>query len=198
MEFESTRGADTMAAHSPRKLTYEDFAKIPEDGRRHEILDGAHVVTPAPTPLHQGVSGAIFVALYTFVRERRLGKVFYAPLDVILSDHDIVEPDILFISSARVGILTDKNAQGAPDLVVEILSPGSWRWDLGRKRARYELLGVLEYWVLDPDGATALLFRRDGECFLSPIRLSAELDERLTTPLLPGLEIPLREVFADS
>lgn len=187
-----------MAVHSPRKLTYEDFEKIPEDGSRHEILDGAHVVTPAPTPFHQSVSSATFVALYTLVRERRLGKVFYAPLDVVLSDHDIVEPDILFISAARVGILTDKNAQGAPDLIVEILSPRTRHRDLGEKRACYELLGVLEYWVLDPDTATALLFRRHGDGFLPPIRLSAEADERLTTPLLRGLEIPLREVFADS
>jgi Uma2 family endonuclease len=114
---------------------------------------------------------------------------------VVLSKHDIVEPDIVFISSNRASIVTAKNAQGAPDLVIEILSPSTRRRDLGEKRARYELLGVLEYWAFDPGPATAQVFRREGDRFLPPILLSAEADDRLTTPLLPGLEISLREVF---
>ena len=185
-----------MAIHSPqRKLTYQDFEQIPEDGQRHEILDGVHVVSPSPNALHQIVFGAAFVKLYVFVMEHGLGRVLSAPFDVVLSEHDIVEPDILFISSSRAEILTESHVQGAPDLVVEILSPSTRRRDLGKKLVRYDELGVQEYWVLEPEASTVLIFRREGDGFLSPILLSAEADDRLATPLLPGLEISLRAVF---
>jgi Uma2 family endonuclease len=184
-----------MAVHSPRKLTYEDYERFPEDGQRHEILDGEHFVSASPATPHQLVFGAAFSALYVFVKERRLGRILGAPYDVVLSEHDVVVPDILFVSSDRGDIINSKNAQGAPDLVVEILSPSSRRRDKGLKLARYEKLGVVEYWILDPEAASVLVFRREGEVFLPPLHLSAENDERLTTPLLPGLELSLREVF---
>jgi Uma2 family endonuclease len=185
-----------MAVHSPqRKLTYEDFVRIPEDGRRHEILDGAHVVSPAPSRIHQRIVVRLVTILEGFVEPRGLGEVYVAPFDVVLSRHDVVEPDVLFLSASRAAILTDANVQGAPDLAVEILSPGTRRRDLGEKRARYELLGVLEYWIVDPKAASVLVFRREGEGFLPPVLLTAEADDRLWTPLLPGLEISLREVL---
>src|SRR5262249_30441792 len=99
-----------------RKLTYEDYVLFPEDRQRHEILDGEHYVTPAPTWGHQASSGNLFMKLAPFVREHRLGKVYFAPVDVLLSKHDIVQPDLLFISNERMPILTEANAQGAPDL----------------------------------------------------------------------------------
>src|SRR6185295_15390750 len=123
---------------------------------------------------HQLVFGAVFSALYVFVKERRLGRVFGAPYDVVLSEHDVVVPDILFVSSDRGDIINSKNAWGAPDLVVEILSPSSGRRDKGLKLARYEKLGVAEYWIFDPKAAAALIYRRDGEVFRPPFRLSAE------------------------
>lgn len=127
--------------------------------------------------------------------ERRSKPTTTAVRDVLLSDHDIVEPDLLFFSRERLELLSDQYAQGAPDLVIEILSPSSRKRDLGTKRARYELLGAGEYWVFDTGAKTALVFRRRGESFLPPVRLSAESDDRLTTPLLPGLAIALRKVF---
>jgi Uma2 family endonuclease len=185
-----------MAIHSPsRKLTYEDFVLIPEDCQRHEILDGAHVVTAAPTRWHQRLIGRLHVEIQNFLDETDLGELYLSPFDVLLSEHDIVEPDLLFYRSERLGLLSDRYAQGAPDLVIEILSPSSRRRDLGTKRARYELLGVGEYWAFDTDAKTTLVFRRDGDHFLPPVRLSAEADDRLTTPLLPGLVISLRKMF---
>ena len=184
-----------MAIHSPRKLTYEDFARIPEDGQRHEILDGVHVVSPAPGRRHQRVSSRLSARLETFVEKKGLGEVYPAPFDVRLSEHDVLEPDLLFISSGRIEILTEDHVLGAPDLAIEILSPSSRRRDLGKKLARYEKLGVLEYWVLDPIEDTVLIFRREDESFLPPIHLAAEQGDRLSTPLHPGLESSLREVF---
>jgi Uma2 family endonuclease len=185
-----------MAVHSPRrKLTYEDFVRIPEDLFRHEILDGEHVVSPAPSEAHQDCLGELYLEIGLYLRDHPGGKVLFAPFDVLLSEHDVVEPDLLFVSSARLGILTGKYALGAPDLVVEVLSPSTRRRDLGKKRARYELLGVGEYWILDPQRRTATVLRRQGEAFLPPLHLSAEAGDRLVTPLLPGLEIPLSGLF---
>jgi Uma2 family endonuclease len=184
-----------MAVHSPRKLTYQDFEKLPEDGLRHEILDGVHVVSPSPATAHQRVSFHLTLGLGGFVKAHRLGEVFSAPFDIVLSNHDVVVPDLVFISASRAAILTEKNAQGAPDLVIEILSPSSRRRDLGQKLVGYEKLGVAEYWVFDPKSRTALLYRKTGDAFAPPLGLSAEAGDRLTTPLLPGFELPLVEVF---
>lgn len=186
-----------MPAQLRRKLTYEDFERFPDDGQRHEILDGVHFVSPTPYVRHQLVLGELALQVHGFVRHHRhLGKVFLGPLDIVLSNHDIAAPDLLFIADSRSGIVTEKNIQGAPDLVVEIVSKDTcWR-DFGLKRDRYELLGVEEYWVVDPDRDTMTVFRREGDLFVEPVRLSAAADDRLTTSLLPGLEILLRDLFA--
>ena len=178
-----------------RKLTYEDYVLLPEDGQRHEILDGEHCVTPAPTPGHQGNSANLYLKLGPFVREHRLGVVLYAPVDVLLSEHDIAQPDLLFISNERAGILKKANVVGAPDLVIEILSSSTRRRDETLKRDRYERFGVLEYWLVDPLSRTVRVFRRSGTEFLAAQHLSAAAGDVLTTSLLPGLEIPVSEIF---
>ncbi len=177
----------------PRKLTYEDYILFPEDGQRHEILDGEHYVTPAPFIKHQIISSNLHSLLGPFIRRHRLGKLLAAPTDVILSPHDIAQPDLLFISSDRVGIITEKNVQGAPDLVIEILSKSTRRRDERLKLERYDRFGVLEYWMFDPDRKGARIYRRDGGRLLLVAELS--IGDVLTTPLLPGLEIPLAEIF---
>src|SRR5215213_8209437 len=133
-----------------RKLTYEDYVLIPDDGKRHEILDGEHYVTAAPYPRHQAILGELHYWIRAFLAQNRLGRVFFAPVDVLLSRHDIVQPDLLFISNERLTVLTEKNVQGAPDLLVEVLSDSTRRIDEGLKLERYELLEVREYWVVDP------------------------------------------------
>lgn len=176
-----------------RKLTYEDYVLFPEDGQRHEIIDGEHYVSPAPTWKHQRVSMRLSVRIGGFVEEHSLGEAFAAPIDVLLSRHDVVQPDLLFISNERMGILKDKNIQGAPDLVVEILSESTRKLDERLKLARYELLGVSEYWIVDPLADRVHVFKAEGESFRKTAELSGE--DVLTTPLLPGMEIPLQYLF---
>ena len=180
-------------AHS--KLTYEDYVLFPDDGRRHEILDGEHYVTAAPYPRHQAILGELHLWIGTFLRQNRLGRVFFAPVDVLLSRHDIVQPDLLFISNERLTALTEKNVQGAPDLVIEVLSPSTRRIDEGLKLERYELLDVREYWTVDPSRNVVRVYRRSGDRLRKEAELTAAAGDLLTTPLMPGLEIPLDEVF---
>ncbi len=181
-----------------RKLTYEDYVLIPEDLLRHEILDGEHYVTPAPGRDHQGSLGTLFLKIATFVRGRRLGTVFFAPFDVLLSPHDIAQPDLLYISNERAAILTEANAQGAPDLVIEILSKSTRRRDETLKRDRYERFGVLEYWLADPVRRTVRIYRRERRAeagFSAAEDLSAAAGDVLTTPLLPDFEMRVSEIF---
>jgi Uma2 family endonuclease len=186
-----------MALHDrPTRLTYDDFVLFPEDGLRHEILDGEHYVSASPYLKHQAVSMNLSVLLSSFIRSHGLGRLFAAPTDVLLSRHDIVEPDLVFVSKERVQILTEKNIQGAPDLVIEILSGSTKRIDQGIKLERYERFGVQEYWSVDPDRNTVTVYRLEGERFQKAAVLNAVTEDVLRTPLLPGLELRLTEVFA--
>ncbi|MEA2601740.1 MAG: hypothetical protein QOF89_2732 [Acidobacteriota bacterium] len=185
-----------MALHDlPRKLTYDDYVLIPEDGQRHEILDGEHYVSPAPLTRHQLISVRLTGRLEPFVRERRLGWVLPAPTDVVLSPYDVVQPDLFFISIERLGIVTEENVQGAPDLVIEIFSKKTRQQDEGSKREIYERYGVREYWMLDPDRNSVRVYRRIGNRLRLVAELSAAAGDVLKTPLLPGLELKLSEIF---
>ncbi|HEY0512559.1 MAG TPA: Uma2 family endonuclease [Thermoanaerobaculia bacterium] len=185
-----------MALHDLRRqLTYEDYCLIPEDGQRHEILDGEHYVTPAPFLRHQRISSKLHTRLGPWIEQRRLGHLFAAPVDVVLSPHDVAQPDLLFVSNERAGIITRKNIQGAPDLVIEILSASTRRRDEGIKLQRYDHLGVPECWMFDPAPRVTKVYRRQGGRLRLVAELSADAGDVLTTPLLPGLEIRLSEVF---
>lgn len=179
-----------------RKLTYEDYLLFPDDGDRHEILDGEHSVTPAPVPKHQRVSMNLSLGLGPFIRQHNLGDLLAAPIDVVLSDNDLVQPDLLFISRRRAAIITDKNIQGAPDLAIEIISDPTRLRDEHLKRRRYDELGAQEYWLVDRFHGTVRVFRRNGGRFESIAELSVQANDVLTTPLLPGLRLPLAEIFA--
>jgi Uma2 family endonuclease len=178
------------------KLTYEDYLYFPEDGRRHELIDGEHYVTAAPNLKHQTSALNLAGDLRNFVRPRDLGRVWMAPIDVVLSKFDVVQPDLLFVSKARLHLAAGgANLQGAPDLVVEVLSPTTRRTDAITKRHLYEKFGVLEYWMVDPELETIEIYRLVEGTFRREAELSTEREDVLTTPLLPGLEIALNEVF---
>ena len=178
------------------KLTYDDFVLFPDDGLRHELIDGEHYVTPSPNTKHQKVSLNLTLRLGSWLEQHSLGQIFYAPFDVVFSHFDVVEPDLLYLSHERAAqVLTDANVQGVPELVVEIGSPTTRRRDETIKRALYERAGVLDYWVVDPELDVVRVYRRDGERFARPHELSAEAGDVLTTPLLPGLELTLDDVF---
>ena len=186
------------AATSSVKFTYEDFLTFPDDGKRHEIIDGEHYVTPSPDTRHQTVCTALTALLWTYLKQHPIGAVFVAPFDVIFSDLDVVEPDLLYISRERAAILTAQNVRGAPDLVVEILSPSTRKTDEVTKRKRYEHFGVLEYWVVDPELDAIKVYRRTDDRFVRVAELSAEAGDLLTTPRLPGFSVTLTEIFASS
>ena len=180
------------------KLTYDDFVLFPEDGLRHELIDGEHYVTPSPIRKHQSIVGNLYFLLRAYLEGRNAGRVFVAPFDVLFSLFDVVEPDLLYISRERLAdVLTTANVKGAPDLVVEVASPGTRRRDETIKRRFYERFGVAEYWVIDPEVDTIRIYRREGARFARAAELALESGDTLTTPLLPALELPLVKIFAD-
>ncbi|MDP2053860.1 MAG: Uma2 family endonuclease, partial [Acidobacteriota bacterium] len=126
------------AGGSQRRLTYADFRRFPNDGQRHELINGKHAVTPAPEIRHQELSIRLVLALGTFLEAHPIGLVLHAPLDCVFSFFDVVEPDLLVVTNDQRGILTKRNIRGAPALVIEILSPGSSARDKRTKRALYE------------------------------------------------------------
>ena len=197
-------GSDNVNRASPRKadprlkLTYDDFLLFPDDGKRHELIDGEHYVTPSPNLRHQAISGRLHLSIGTWLREDPRGRIYFAPLDVIFSRFDVVEPDLLYVSNERAPeLLSGQYVTGAPDLVIEIGSPSTRGRDETIKRRLYERSDVTEYWVVDPEIDVIRVYRRSGERFERPVELSAEAEDVLTTPLLPGLVIPLRRVFED-
>jgi len=152
-------------------------------------------MSPAPSTKHQRVSSALHLIIGSFIKERRLGHLFAAPTDVVFSDISIVQPDMLFISNARASIITDKNIQGVPDLVIEILSETSRKTDEITKRKIYEMYGVCEYWIIDPELATVKVYQTTEKGYVRTSELSAEANESLNTPVFTGLSISLSELF---
>jgi Uma2 family endonuclease len=185
-------------ASSDVKLTYDDFVLFPDDGMRHELIDGEHYVTASPNTKHQRVSGNLYWLLRRYLEQHPIGQVYYAPFDILFSRFDVVEPDLLYMSNARAAeILTAQHVKGSPELIVEIGSPSTRKRDETIKRRLYERSAVEEYWVVDPDVDVLRVFRRSGNQFERPIELALEAADVLTTPLLPGLELWLADIFKD-
>lgn len=179
------------------KLTYDDFVQFPDDGQRHELIGGEHFVTPSPNVRHQRISLRLVQLLANWLDAHPLGQVFYAPLDVLLSGTDVVEPDILYVSNERApALLQSRHVTGAPDLVIEVASPGTRQRDETLKRRLYERAGVIEYWIVDPEIDVVRVYRREGDRFGRATELSREEGDVLTTPLLPGMEVQLTRVLA--
>ena len=186
----------TTTANAGVKLTYEDFLLFPDDGQRHELIDGEHYVTPSPNRKHQRISGNLYLLIGMWLETHPIGQIYFAPFDVIFSMFDVVEPDLLYMSNERAArVLSDANVKGAPELVVEIGSEGTRGRDETIKRRLYERSGVAEYWMVDPEIDVVRVYRRGANSFGRPLELSAEADDTLTTPLLPGLSLPLSRIF---
>ncbi|HXO42495.1 MAG TPA: Uma2 family endonuclease [Thermoanaerobaculia bacterium] len=183
-------------SQSPR-LTYQDLLRLPDDLLRHELIDGEHYVSPAPTVKHQDIVLNLVHILLTFVRAHGLGKVMVGPVDVLFTEHDVVEPDVLFVAAAHGDRVRERYVAGAPDLVVEVLSPSNRGFDRIKKRRLYDAQGVPEYWIVDPGAETVEVYRalpRGGPLERHAL-LSVAGGDTLETPLLSALRIPLREVF---
>jgi Uma2 family endonuclease len=178
------------------KLTYDDFVLFPDDGQRHELVDGEHWVTPSPNYRHQKVSLNLSVLIATWLERHPIGQVLYAPFDVVFTKFDVVQPDLLYLSNeCAAEVLTSANIQGVPELVIEIGSPATRRRDETIKRHLYDRAGVSEYWVVDLELDLVRVYRREDRQFARPVELSAEAGDTLTTPLLPNLELPLERIF---
>lgn len=177
------------------RFTYEDYLLFPDDGRRHELIGGEHYVSPSPRKKHQDSSGNLYRILSLVIYENKLGRLYHPPFDVILSAEDVVQPDLFFVSQKRCSILKDEGVVGAPDLVIEILSESNRKTDEIVKPRLYERAGVLEYWIVDPVLETVKIYRLDGGAYERVAELSSEAGDRLETPLLPGLAIPLAQIF---
>jgi Uma2 family endonuclease len=192
---------DTMPTptRSDGRFTYDDFLLFPDDGKRHEIIDGEHYVTPSPNARHQLLVGELHFALAVYLRTNpAVGVVFLAPFDVVFSNWDVLEPDLLFIADDQRHILTEKNVQGAPALVIEVLSPGTRTRDEGIKRQLFERSGVREYWLVNPDVNAIHVYRRTtDDAFPRVAVLTAADRATLDTPLLPGFALALEELFVE-
>jgi Uma2 family endonuclease len=167
------------------RLDYDDYAAIPVDGRRWELVDGEPQVSPAPSPLHQQLVGSLLVALMRhFVRPAR---VFVAPIDVILTRHDVLQPDLVVVADAVQ--ISGRGIEGPPFLVVEVLSPATASYDRTTKASRYAALGVPHLWLVDSDARRVEAYRREETRY----RLVAAVDApgTFTHPDFPALAIPL-------
>ena len=173
-------------------LTYEDYRKLPDNGTRKEILGGELFVTPAPTPRHQHVVGIMYAALRTHTDSRHLGEALTSPIDVVLSPTDVVQPDIVFIAQRRRDIIGEAAIHGAPDLVVEVLSPGTAAIDRGRKMQAYARATVPEYWIVDPEAHVIEVYSLEGATY----RFAGRAEHGAWTPdSFPGLVINLETLW---
>jgi len=180
---------------SSTKLTFADYLLFPEDGLRHEIIDGEHYVTPSPATRHQRISGNLYYLIRSHLERYPIGEVFIAPFDVLLSNFDIVVPDLVYVSRERAHLITSKNLQGAADLVIEILSPSTRRRDERLKRDLYERVGVEEYWLVDPAHDSIDVYRRTTGAFSKAVRYAP--GQVFSTPLLPDLELTVNSILGD-
>lgn len=174
-------------------LTYDDYLTLPNDGKRYEIIDGELYMTPAPSTEHQDISFIIERLLYDFVSRQNLGYVYHAPIDVVFSMTEIIQPDIIFIQRDRREIVTKRNVVAAPDLVVEILSETSEVVDRTTKRALYEKHGVKEYWIVDPASRSIeqLVLKEGKFVLVGKFRVSQTMESQL----LKGLVISVEKIF---
>ena len=168
-------------------LTYREYAALPDDGRRYEIHDGELSVTPAPGSTHQVVSSNLNDVLRGHVKRQGRGLVLYAPLDVILSDTTVVQPDLVYLDPARLGLLTERGIEGPPTLVVEILSPSTRLIDRERKLALYARYRVPHYWIVDPAARVLEAYVLGPEGYTPALRATG--DAAVSPPPFVGLAL---------
>ncbi len=168
-------------------LTYADYAALPDDGRRYELFEGEIEMTPAPTTRHQRVLGRLHVFLHQYLQDRQAGEVFVAPVDLILSDVTVVQPDLLVVLNERRHLIAERGIEGPPDLVVEVLSPATASRDRGIKMQLYARYGIPHYWLVDPDTQTLEAYHLEESVY----RLAGTLrgHGHLTPSIFPGLSV---------
>lgn len=198
-----------MEAVATQRLTYREFRAMEFDDNdtgQYELLDGEIIKknrsgAPAPTPWHQRLSGNLYTAIRQHVTEKKLGEVFYAPIDVFLNDYNAPQPDLVFVSEAKKNLITNDGIMGVPDLVVEIISPSSVKRDRFQKRGIYERFAVPEYWIADPQNQEIEVYtllaadRYELFCIATVQDLARGEGFTLTSTVLPDLKIDVRPLF---
>ena len=180
------------ATTEKKKYTYADYLKTPDD-ERYELIEGELLMTPAPLMRHQRISRKMLIAIDNHVTDNDLGEVFDAPSDVYLDNENVVQPDILFVSKERLDIIGEKNIQGAPDLVIEIISESTAYRDLVQKKKLYVRFGVKEYWIVIPEESSVDIFTLKDNAFV--LHKSYGKEDILHSPLLKKLKIELKKIF---
>jgi Uma2 family endonuclease len=186
--------ADWVSGPPQGSWTYEDYAALPNDGRRYEIVNGVLVMTPAPTPEHQDIVGEIYVALRAYVKLTGLGRVFMGPIDVQLSPNNTFQPDLVVVLNTHLERVAEKKIIGAPDLMVEIASPSTAAYDRLTKYEKYAQAGITEYWIVKSTRRTVeVLVLENGE-----YRSLGVFGEQATLPsrVIPGLPVHVGQFFA--
>ncbi len=175
------------------KLTIENWELIPDDRNVHEIIEGEHYITSPPLIIHQKISRNIEFIFTLFFRKKPVGEILYSPVGVVFSEINVVEPDLLYISKENSHIIKKDYIRGVPNLIIEILSPNNRQHDLIMKKHLYEKFGVKEYWIIDPDDESVMIYKsRKGKYDRGKRYIE---DDIITTPLIKGLEVPLKEIF---
>ncbi len=182
-----------MLTAEKQKATYDDYALLPE-GAKYQLIDGEIIEMPTPIVAHQNAVLNLAFEFEKLNREKKLGRVIIAPMDVFLDIHNTFQPDVMFISNERASIIGTDIVRGAPDLVVEVLSPSTAYYDLRKKMPIYFKYGVKECWIIDVSECAVERYALiNGE----PTRLSKSIgNERITTPVLPDLTLSAEEIFA--
>jgi len=176
-------------------LTYPELRLMPDDGKRYELIDGEVFVSPSPSEKHQRASGRLFLSMGGHVVRHDLGRVYYAPFDVVFGEKTALQPDLLFVSKARLGIIGPEYIIGAPDLVVEILSPSRPAYDRVTKLEQYALYGVAEYWIVDPMAESVEIYVLAGRKYeLKGLFTGSQV---LSTALLPSWELAVSSLFSE-
>jgi Uma2 family endonuclease len=174
--------------NSSVRFTYEDLEQFPDDGKRREIIGGELYTMPSPSPKHQKIVGNFFFELTLFIRSNPIGEVYVAPIDVIFHIDDVIIPDVVFVTNERLERISKRGIEGAPDLVVEVISPSSIKRDLEVKRKLCQREGVAVYIAIDPDRGQVYGWDGDKSFVLGK-------DETLTCSVLPGFELPVDKLF---
>jgi Uma2 family endonuclease len=159
------------------------------------LISGEHFVTPTPSQFHQEILGNLHFLIRAHIETHPVGRIYLPPFSVVLSMYDVVEPDLSYISNERLAILTPRNIRGAPDLVVEIASPGTRRRDEGAKLKLYDRFDVIEYWVVDPPAEPIRIYQRRRDRLARAGEVTQVQGHTLSTPVIPGLVLPLERVF---
>ena len=179
----------------PRRMTFSDLERRPEDGRRFELYDGEVFEMPAPMPRHQDAVMNVGELLRAHAR-RTKARALIAPIDIVFSNYDVVQPDVVYFLPSRAHVIKpDKVTRDRPDIAVEVLSPGTKRNDRGRKLRMFARYGVPEYWILDPVEHTLEILSLRGDLFVTTLKAGADIV--VTSPLLPDLSFPVSQLFED-